>query len=45
MPFAIAMLACAQVVSINNMEEGWMGLDIGPDSLKLFQVSICKQGS
>jgi len=28
-----------QVVSINNMEEGWMGLDIGPESLKVFQVS------
>uniref|UniRef100_A0A7S3RA53 Phosphoglycerate kinase n=2 Tax=Eukaryota TaxID=2759 RepID=A0A7S3RA53_DUNTE len=32
--------ANTKVVSINNMEEGWMGLDIGPESLKVFQDAL-----
>ena len=37
--------AKTQVVSIDNIPEGWMGLDIGPDSLKAFQAALsdCKQ--
>ncbi|MEO0373996.1 MAG: phosphoglycerate kinase [Cyanobacteria bacterium P01_A01_bin.17] len=36
--------ANAQTVSIENIPEGWMGLDIGPDSVKVFQeaLSDCK---
>ncbi len=36
--------ANAQTVSIDNIPEGWMGLDIGPDSVKVFQdaLSDCK---
>ena len=36
--------ANSQIVSINNIPDGWMGLDIGPDSVKLFQdaLSDCK---
>jgi phosphoglycerate kinase len=36
--------ANAQTVSIENIPEGWMGLDIGPDSVKTFQeaLSECK---
>lgn len=36
----LLLIACAQTVSINNMEEGWMGLDIGPESLKVFQQAL-----
>ena len=34
----------AKTTSIDNIEDGWMGLDIGPDSIKLFQdaLSDCK---
>ena len=37
--------AKTQVVSIDAIPEGWMGLDIGPDSLKAFQAALsdCKQ--
>lgn len=33
-----------QIVSIENIPDGWMGLDIGPDSLKVFQDALadCK---
>ncbi|MER3494890.1 MAG: phosphoglycerate kinase [Mastigocladus sp. ERB_26_2] len=33
-----------QTVSIENIPDGWMGLDIGPDSVKLFQDALadCK---
>ncbi len=33
-----------KTVSVDSIEEGWMGLDIGPDSIKLFQdaLSDCK---
>ncbi|NET36619.1 MAG: phosphoglycerate kinase, partial [Cyanothece sp. SIO1E1] len=33
-----------QTVSINNIPDGWMGLDIGPDSIKVFQDALadCK---
>ncbi|ELR99128.1 phosphoglycerate kinase [Gloeocapsa sp. PCC 73106] len=36
--------ANSQTVSIENIPDGWMGLDIGPDSIKLFQeaLSDCK---
>lgn len=36
--------ANAQTVSIENIPDGWMGLDIGPDSVKLFQDALadCK---
>lgn len=36
--------ANAQTVSIENIPDGWMGLDIGPDSVKVFQEALadCK---
>jgi phosphoglycerate kinase len=36
--------AKTQIVSVDNIPEGWMGLDIGPDSLKAFQGELneCK---
>jgi phosphoglycerate kinase len=36
--------ANAQTVSIENIPDGWMGLDIGPDSVKTFQTALesCK---
>lgn len=36
--------ANTKVVSIDAIPDGWMGLDIGPDSLKAFQASLsdCK---
>lgn len=36
--------ANTQVVSIENIPDGWMGLDIGPESIKLFQEALkdCK---
>ncbi len=36
--------ANAQTVSIENIPDGWMGLDIGPDSVKVFQDALkqCK---
>jgi phosphoglycerate kinase len=36
--------ANSQTVSIDAIPDGWMGLDIGPDSIKLFQdaLSDCK---
>lgn len=36
--------ANAQTVSIDSIPEGWMGLDIGPDSIKVFQEALteCK---
>jgi phosphoglycerate kinase len=36
--------ANAQTVSIDNIPDGWMGLDIGPDSVKVFQDALadCK---
>ena len=36
--------ANSQTVSIESIPDGWMGLDIGPDSVKLFQdaLSDCK---
>ena len=34
----------AKTVSINEIPDGWMGLDIGPDSVKVFQDALgdCK---
>lgn len=32
--------ANAQTVSIENIPDGWMGLDIGPDSVKVFQEAL-----
>ena len=29
-----------QVVQITDIPDGWMGLDIGPDSVKLFQDAL-----
>ncbi|MGF1481350.1 MAG: phosphoglycerate kinase [Cyanophyceae cyanobacterium] len=36
--------ANSQTVSVENIPDGWMGLDIGPDSIKVFQdaLSDCK---
>jgi phosphoglycerate kinase len=36
--------ANAQTVSIDSIPDGWMGLDIGPDSIKTFQAALadCK---
>ncbi|HAX80785.1 MAG TPA: phosphoglycerate kinase [Cyanobacteria bacterium UBA11372] len=36
--------ANAQTVSIENIPDGWMGLDIGPESVKMFQEALadCK---
>jgi len=36
--------ANAQTVSIDAIPDGWMGLDIGPDSVKTFQAALadCK---
>ncbi|MDJ0598431.1 MAG: phosphoglycerate kinase [Crocosphaera sp.] len=36
--------ANAKVASIENIEDGWMGLDIGPDSVEVFKkaLSECK---
>ncbi len=36
--------AKSQTVDINNIPDGWMGLDIGPDSVKTFQTALadCK---
>ncbi|MEG3437428.1 phosphoglycerate kinase [Pannus brasiliensis CCIBt3594] len=36
--------ADSQVVSVENIPDGWMGLDIGPESVKLFQEALadCK---
>jgi phosphoglycerate kinase len=36
--------ANAQTVSIDAIPDGWMGLDIGPDSIKVFQEALadCK---
>jgi phosphoglycerate kinase len=36
--------ANSQTVSINSIPDGWMGLDIGPDSIKAFQAALadCK---
>ncbi len=36
--------ANSQTVSINDIPDGWMGLDIGPDSIKVFQEALadCK---
>lgn len=36
--------ANAQTVSVESIPDGWMGLDIGPDSVKLFQEALadCK---
>jgi phosphoglycerate kinase len=37
-------IADSQIASIDNIPDGWMGLDIGPDSVKTFQdaLSSCK---
>ncbi len=32
--------ANSQICSINSIPDGWMGLDIGPDSVKTFQVGL-----
>lgn len=36
--------ANTQIVNVNNIPDGWMGLDIGPDSIKVFQAALadCK---
>ncbi len=36
--------ANTQTVSVNDIPDGWMGLDIGPDSIKTFQAALadCK---
>jgi phosphoglycerate kinase len=37
---AFAADAKTQVVSAENIPDGWMGLDIGPDSIALFESSL-----
>ena len=37
--------ANANTVSINEIPDGWMGLDIGPDSVKTFQDALSDCGS
>jgi phosphoglycerate kinase len=32
--------ANTQIVDVNNIPDGWMGLDIGPDSIKVFQAAL-----
>jgi len=41
---AFSAEANTQTVSINEIPDGWMGLDIGPDSVKTFQAALadCK---
>jgi phosphoglycerate kinase len=41
---AFAADANAQTVSVESIPDGWMGLDIGPDSVKVFQEALgdCK---
>ncbi len=34
--------ANAQTVSIDNIPDGWMGLDIGPDSVKVSQAALAE---
>jgi phosphoglycerate kinase len=36
--------ANVQIVNVNSIPDGWMGLDIGPDSIKVFQAALadCK---
>ena len=34
--------ANSQTVSIENIPDGWMGLDIGPDSVKVFQAALAE---
>ena len=36
--------ANTKIVSVDNIPDGWMGLDIGPDSVKAFQAELatCK---
>lgn len=36
--------ANSQTVSVENIPDGWLGLDIGPDSVKVFQAALadCK---
>lgn len=39
---AFAADANAQTVSVENIPDGWMGLDIGPDSVKVFQNALAE---
>lgn len=39
---AFAADANAQTVSVENIPDGWMGLDIGPDSVKVFQDALAE---
>jgi phosphoglycerate kinase len=32
--------ANSQIVSVENIPDGWLGLDIGPDSVKVFQKAL-----
>lgn len=34
--------ANTQIVSVDKIPDGWMGLDIGPDSVKAFQAELNK---
>ncbi len=34
--------ANSKIVSIENIPDGWMGLDIGPDSVKVFQTALAE---
>lgn len=37
--------ANAQTVEVENIPDGWMGLDIGPDAIKTFQDALADCGS
>lgn len=34
--------ANSQVVSVESIPDGWMGLDVGPDSVKVFQAALAE---
>ena len=36
----VAPNANSQIVNIDSIPDGWMGLDIGPNSIKLFQQAL-----
>jgi phosphoglycerate kinase len=37
-----ALFICAQIVPASSIPDGWMGLDIGPDSIKTFNEALDK---
>jgi hypothetical protein len=37
-----ALFICSQIVPASSIPDGWMGLDIGPDSIKTFNEALDK---